>query len=104
MTNMDNDPEQPVWPPSPTIDAPAATSPSREDIRHLVGSARICATLGIILCAFLHIGTIGYGLKANRLAGRGVATGYIVVGVVHLAVVAVVLIMSLIRSIAKTGP
>lgn len=85
-----------VWPPPPA-GQPGDTSPPPDRLevaRHLKLARRFLIS-GILLLAFLHIGTIHHGLQANRKGGRGEGTGYIVVGAGHLIIVAAVVLYSI---------
>jgi hypothetical protein len=54
--------------------------------------AGICCVLGWLLCAVLQIGTLYYAARANRLAGKSVASHYFILGSIQFGILALVIL------------
>ena len=84
---------QQSWPPAPDGNyMVAAQASDSAEVKALVRRARLLCLLGFFVFAGLQPFTIYFALKANRVAGRNVANGFIIVASIQLSIVACVLI------------
>ena len=97
--NIDEEPHsekpgapQHSWPPAPDGDPMmVAQAPDSAEIKALVRKARLLCILGLLVFSGLQPFTIYFALKANRVAGRNVANGFIIVAAIQLCIVACVI-------------